>query len=436
LPTVGCTLSAGRSTVQAAVRNLSAEGLFVPTRLMLPVGTEVHIELTEPAAPSGGRAVASGCVVWSGRGPLGVSAQPGLAVRFDEVTLGHGLLSGLGRRRTSLLRSHPALPRLVPLVLLPLSTLPDEAARIAAYRPSPLLAQAVEGYLSAGMRHRRLYLWHMVRLGIEAEALPCVAPELRDGLNDIKTLGAMVVTLLDDLADEAHDRSSLERAIALLDRRLTDQPGRAPAAAGPYLDLAIDLWERMWGQIERLPRYAELRHLLCFDWHQIINSMRYALLVSELPQAQNLSEHEDYMPHGMHMVCNATLDLMGSPGFALEDLSVVRRAARAAQRMGRIGNLVTTWERELANGDFSSGVFSLLLHRRVLTPGDLSALSRDELLQRVREACPQRAFLLDWESLRGYLLSLQDQCVTVDLEQFVKGLEQLLLLQLASQGQV
>ena len=434
MPRFTCQLVAGERTLEATVTNLSLDGLFAPTDAPLPDGTEVMIH----AVSISDRPIrALGRVAWCGRGPLKAAATTGLGVRFVEVYEGQDRLRSFTRRRFDLLKAKQvSIETIAPLIFLPMANLSAHRARIADCAVSPLLERMVHGYEQVGMKHRRRFLWLSTRVGMECEMLPCVDPELSDLVNDVKTLGAMVDVLMDDLADEVRDRGRLERLLAMLDHRLTGI-GAHPAPSGdPYADFTAELWDEMWRLIERLPRYDELRHLLCFDWQQVITSMRYALLVGEMPTAQNLPEHDAYTPHNMHMMCNASLDLMCAPAFQMADLAVLRRAARVAQRMGRIGNMLTTWERELAASDFSSGVFPYAIHRGLLAPADLHELPLEELGRRVRDAHVERYFLLDWENLRAYLSSLREDCRSVDIGRFAAGLDELLLVQLASHGLV
>jgi type IV pilus assembly protein PilZ len=68
----------------ASITNISAMGIFVRTMEPLAVGTEVTLRFTPPSLPEG--FVLRGLVQWINR-PVGGSPNPGMGIRFAELTL-------------------------------------------------------------------------------------------------------------------------------------------------------------------------------------------------------------------------------------------------------------------------------------------------------------------------------------------------------------
>src|SRR4029078_686428 len=98
--------------------------------------------------------------------------------------------------------------------------------------------------------------------------------------------------------------------------------------------------------------------LLCYDLEQLLNTVRYSELVNQNLCLLNLVEHDLYSPHGLIITAFATIDLMCMPDFRFEELGRLRQMLWHADWMARIGNLVTTWQREMSDGDLTSGVFA------------------------------------------------------------------------------
>jgi hypothetical protein len=194
----------------------------------------------------------------------------------------------------------------------------------------------------------------------------------------------------------------------------------------------------VWLEISRLaasfPRYAELREVFEFDYRQLLNTMRYAFLVNRLPEILNLTEHDLYQPHNMHMMISGTLDLMCSERFDRRDLAPIRQALWRGQVMGRIGNMVSTWEREIKERDFTSGVFAAAIERGVVKACDLPIMPPAALTRAIEESGVIEGFLRHWERLRDEVYRIAERVRSVDLLPYAAGLEELIRNHLGSRG--
>jgi hypothetical protein len=294
------------------------------------------------------------------------------------------------------------------------------------------LLRWVDGYAQVGKRN--LYLWKWVRQGIEVTTLSSVAPELYDFACDTKVLGVVLDVLLDDIADRGGDPELLEQLLAMPfdDRRLTLT--RVKDEDRAYAEFTIDLWQEIKRRTKLLPFFHRYRRLWQYDYLQLFNGMRYSHLINEDVALLNLAEHDLYSPHNMHIIVSSTVDLMCSPAFDRGDLGCLRDAIWHAQFMGRIGNLVTTWERELPDGDYTSGIYA-----RALTCGDvtLDMLERrdvEAIRQAITSAGHEQFFLDRWARLRCRLTELAPRVKSVDLLQLQKGYDRLIRLHLGSRG--
>ena len=233
---------------------------------------------------------------------------------------------------------------------------------------SDALEREIRGYERVG--HRAAFLWRWVRRGVEITTLSCVHKALWDHVCDTKSLGVMFDVLLDDVADESEDAAYLEKLIGITGERRPYLGNLSPKEREYYL-FSRHIWEQIWSRLATYPRFDEFREILLYDYRQLMNSMRYSMLIRQQPAILNVPEHDAYLPHNMHMVISGTIDCMASPDFDLRSLGRLRSVLLHAQYMGRIGNLVTTWEREIGERDFSSGVFPVALSMGALTLEDL-----------------------------------------------------------------
>jgi hypothetical protein len=299
-------------------------------------------------------------------------------------------------------------------------------------RPIP---QALQRWLRAYQRvgERGLYLWKWCLYGIELTTLPCVAASLRGANGEAKFLAAMVNVLVDDVSDKAGNA----RLLAALLRRLQGGPLElADLSRGEreYARLTARVWTAVWREVERFPRYAEFKELLEYDFAQLFNTVRYSQLVRNNLYALNIEEHDLYSPHGMMLMIFATLDLMGSPGFRREEVGRLREAIWHAEWMARIGNLISTWERELADGDYTSGVFAQAIAAGDLTVADLEAGRADRIKEAIERNRYEARYLRRWRHHRERIEAMRPKLRSVDLGHVLEGLDRLLRTELESRG--
>jgi len=278
------------------------------------------------------------------------------------------------------------------------------------------------------------FLWKWCLEGVRLTALPCVDPGLRDANNVTKVLGVMVDVLLDDVADQSGPARYLEELLKIpFATRRPDFAGFSPKQQA-YAETLRRVWEAIVGRVQDYPRYGEFRELMRYDYLQLLNTMRYSHMLNRDPQLLNIVEHDLYLPHNMHMMVSGTLDLMCSSGFDRSELGQVREALWHAQCMGRIGNLITTWERELADRDFTSGVFAFAVREGILTVQEFIDADIEVLRKAIASHDCESFFLNRWQEHRNRIVSSAGSVRTVDLNQFVAGLEQLLEIHLGSRG--
>ncbi|MBI3465141.1 MAG: hypothetical protein HY000_19110 [Planctomycetes bacterium] len=298
------------------------------------------------------------------------------------------------------------------------------------------LSSALEHWAAAYAQHgkRNMYLWKWCRQGVEVTTLPCVLPELREELCDTKVLGVMLDVLLDDIADQKGDDDLLEQLLDLPSSRAEIDLSRQPAERRQYAEFTIAVWNEIQSRARRFPCFDGYSRLLNFDYVQLFNVMRYSHLLNEDLSLLNIVEHDLYTPHNMHMMISGTLDLMCSPRFNRAELGALREALWHGQCMGRIGNLVTTWERELGEKDYTSGVYARAVMTGDLSLDDLHRGDHGQIRAGIGHGRHEDHFLAKWQWHREQLLARVPAVKSVDLRQLVAGLERLICLHLGSRG--
>ncbi len=287
-------------------------------------------------------------------------------------------------------------------------------------------------YARVGRRNE--FLWKWCRRGVEVTTLSTVQPGLRGFACDTKVLGVMLDVLLDDVADHQRDQAFLEHLLSIPFSDAEPDASDFSPEQQAYAGLTVKVWREIENRTRRLPAFEDFAGLWRFDYLQLLNVMRYSHLLNQDLTLLNLVEHDLYSPHNMHMMISATVDLMCSPGFDRMELGLLREAVWHAQYMGRIGNLITTWQREIGERDFSSGVFARAISRGDLTISDLLEGDRQRIEAGVIQGDHESYFLAQWRKRRLALLATAEMVGSVDLKQLVSGLERLICLHLGSRG--
>lgn len=294
------------------------------------------------------------------------------------------------------------------------------------------LSRWAEGYSRVG--HRNHFLWNWVHRAVSLTTLPGVLPELREELCNTKALGVMLDCLWDDVADQGGDRDLLDALLSFpLAQHCPDFRRFSPQWQA-YGEFAWEVWQEIMRRAATYPRYQEFRDLLQFDYLQLCNVMRYSHLLNKNPELLNLAEHDLYTPHNMHIMICSTLDLMCSPVFDRSELGLLREGIWRAQWMGRIGNLVTTWRRELGDRDFTSGVYARAVMCGHVTPAELHRGDPETIAAVIERGEHEAYYWGCWQEHRRFLLNLARRVHSVDLKRLVAAYERLVCLHLGSRG--
>jgi hypothetical protein len=278
------------------------------------------------------------------------------------------------------------------------------------------------------------FIWRWVYQGLRLTALSSVDSVLWDEVQVIKMLGVMFDVMLDDAADNIQDKELVEQLLLIPFEGSFINKQKISSQHVNYLEFTLMLWNEIKDRMQKLPRYSEFECLMEFDYRQLLNCMRYALLVNNDPRCLNLAEHDLYQPHNMHMMISSTIDLMGSSVFDTGEIGLLREVTWNAQVMGRIGNAVTTWQRELKDKDFTSGIFAMAITNGVLSYEDLLDPDENKLEDCLLESQLEEKMLLQWGKHLENITTLASRVRTIDIGNLINGLERLIGIHLGSRG--
>lgn len=311
--------------------------------------------------------------------------------------------------------------------------------RVLEHELPPVMDELVEDYLTLeGARNR--FMWQWVHDLAPQNTLPSVDPDHVDKVATDKTLTILYITLLDDVLEKRRDWVTFEEAAKLpFEHRPVDWEREGLDV--PYVAFARRVWRILEDRLREAPEYEAYARLFRYDLKQALNAIEYTNLVIDRPDLATMQDLELYESHNMVMFAYLDIDLMHSPPGYGEELATLRRAVWTAQQMARIGNWLSTWERELQEGDYSSGILVYALQHDVISTDDLAAVQDgeegafDEVVHRIQSYGIEELFLSRWDAHQGELVGINEhELHSMDLTPFIDGLEVVLQYHLASRG--
>jgi transketolase C-terminal domain/subunit len=303
---------------------------------------------------------------------------------------------------------------------------------VRAHQLSPQVEEFYQIYSQVGTRKR--FLWQWCEQGSELTTLPCVLPELFRHVNDTKLLSMILCVLLDDVADLQGRAPFLELLLRVVDGDTRPDLSGCSDEERRYTEVTRQLTEIWYSRLRSYPSFETFQHLLRYDQVQYYNAMRYSHMLNRNLWAMNQVEHDLYLPHAMDMMSFATTDLMATVEFPLDELGRLREALWHLQCMGRVGNLLSTWRREIHQRDFASGVFARAVIEGDLSVGQLRPDNYGEIEAAIVGGGHERYYFGRWKYHRECFLAKARYVHAVDLRKLVEASDRLFLMHLGGRG--
>lgn len=300
------------------------------------------------------------------------------------------------------------------------------------------LEPLINTYETIGERDR--FLWKWVYSLVPRFTFSCVAPEYAERVRTIKTAATLFTTLLDDCVEKHRDRRTFQEGAKIPFTHRSVNLHR-DGIDNEYIDVIKTVWQWLERQLNESPRLTEFDDWLYYDLKQVINAVEYSDLVNQDLEAARFDELDTYDSHNMMMFVYADIDFMYSPSFDRTELAQLRAIVADAQQMARIGNWVSTWERELREQDYSSGVILYALESGVVTQDELLKLESDcshaeyeHVIESIRDHDIERRLLEKWDYHYARVEQMGDQVESIDTTAYLDGMEDVLDYHLASRG--
>lgn len=260
-----------------------------------------------------------------------------------------------------------------------------------------------------------------------AFTLSCVDPQSAEEVRLAKLLVSLLVTVIDDVAEKHDDRVTFaEAATVPIDRECERVRTRGDEAVVAFVETLWDAFEERFAG----PRAAEFEALLQFDLKQVIDAIDYSQLINRNLNALNERELWVHDVHNMAVFVYADIDLAYSPSFDATELSALRAVVWHTERIARICNWIATWERELHEGDCSSGLLAYARDANIVSLRELQTLRADPcpanvlpVVGAVKDHDVETVFLQRLEEEFEAVSAAGDVIESIDVDSYLDGFE-------------
>lgn len=195
--------------------------------------------------------------------------------------------------------------------------------------------------------------------GYTAITLNSVTPDRFTEVLQAKLCLGTLITLYDDFADRP-SQSSPQLLEELYELKF-GKYGSIKSLNSRDLHthkFAQSLFIEIENILVRQPHYRHLTEILNFDLAQFYSANQFSSLLTAHPFMNNSLENRLYAHHNMGLVMAAMIDLMATERIVFSEFGLMREVFLLGQRLGRIFNVLTTYKRELSDGDITGELAS------------------------------------------------------------------------------
>lgn len=244
----------------------------------------------------------------------------------------------------------------------------------------------------------------------------------------------MFIVQLDDIADKKQNEKLLRELLKIPLLKNCVETDKLNQKEKIYLKFTIKIWNELEKQIKKYPGYKKLNKILKYDINQALNAINYSYLINRNLYIINKIEYWEHLSYNMVLFVYSDFDLMCCNSFNIQQLGIIREAIWMAQKMARIGNWVSTWQREIDENDFSSGIFSYAVDLKIININDLKRENHSELVFRIKKAKLEQKLLKEWGHYYYKIQGLGNRIKSIKPKIFLSNLKKLLILHLISRG--
>lgn len=283
------------------------------------------------------------------------------------------------------------------------------------------------------------FIWKWLYSTLKEVTLDAVPSTERKSLWVDKTIATIFVVILDDLLEDEEDLNTFNEARKIpFERQHVNYD--APEVDEEALRLASEVWAELETSLESAPHFEQFWDMMRFDASNVITSHEYSYLLNRYPEMSNLTELYCYDSHNMSMLMYLDADLMYAVDVDGDELGAIRDIVYLAQEIGRIGNWITTWKREVGEDDYTSGVLVSAVESGTISAQDIrDARNGDQTPPAITEVVEEQDEVdLFYDCLcekYSELFEAAKRIESVDMVDYAESITELTRHQIAARGE-
>lgn len=270
-----------------------------------------------------------------------------------------------------------------------------------------ILREWIAEYENLG--ERDLFIWKWLWNVFKIVRIP--GSETKDNFSDLvmlKVALTMFIVLVDDVAENSKDEELFKKLVKIPDQNKVNLKDISPDKA-EYVKKAIKLWDYILNSIKEFPKFKSYENLFRHDFKQTINSIRYSYLANKNYRLINSRECWHFSPYNMNVFAYFDFDLMFSEEDYRPILNSLRPILYNIQKMARIGNWLSTWEREVYEDDYVNAVIAKALEENVVSLNELKKAKHELIIKNIKNSEIEKEFLKKWEFLYKEIINNSEE---------------------------
>ncbi len=311
----------------------------------------------------------------------------------------------------------------------------NEINKVKNSNPSDEVVSWVKKYEKVGKRNPFIWNWLWEIFQIMKMPFNPINKHEKE-LLEVKVLITMFIVVLDDVADKGEDQLLLKELFKIPFDRDAIKKEHLNKEKKDFLFFATSLWDQIINKIERFPKYEEYKDIFEYDFLQTINAMRYSHLLSRNMFLINLTESWTFSSYNMNIFVYSDLDLMCSKNINIKEVGELRPLIYEVQKMTRIGNWISTWEREVRENDFANGIIAKAVEDNIVSIEEIKDKKNGDLIiRKIKDSKIEECFLQEWEDIYNKIKDIGKDINKQELTNLVlNALEETMTFHLSSKG--